>query len=123
MIDSNDETINSSTWQFEGRNPKNLSVDLLLLRNVVTGCSLLFCRSLIEYILPFPHQAKIGWYHDWWIALVAAHKGKIQHINEPLVMYRIHGLNNVGVTKDAGKFYQEILSWASMKFKITCSSY
>jgi len=123
MIDSNDRIINYSTWNFEGRNPKKLSIDLLLLRNVVTGCSLLFCTSILTDILPFPPQVKINWYHDWWIALVAAQKGKIEHIYQPLVRYRIHGLNNVGVTQDAGKFYRELLAWSGKKFKITGNSY
>jgi len=123
MIDSNDEIINHSTWKFEGRNPEKLSIYLLLLRNVVTGCSVLFCASLIKDVLPFPPQKRIHWYHDWWIALVAAQKGKIAHIHQPLVMYRIHGLNNVGVTQDAGKFYRELLAWISKKFKITGNSY
>jgi glycosyltransferase involved in cell wall biosynthesis len=123
MIDSFDKVISYSTWQFEGRNPEQLSVDLLLLRNVVTGCSILFCTSLIKDILPFPCQAKINWYHDWWIALVAAQKGKVEHIRQPLVMYRIHGLNNVGVTRDAGKIYCELLAWTNKKFKITGNSY
>jgi glycosyltransferase involved in cell wall biosynthesis len=123
MIDSNDKIINYSTWKFEGRNPEKLSIDLLLLRNVVTGCSLLFCTSILTDVLPFPPQAKINWYHDWWIALVAAQKGKIAHIHQPLVRYRIHGLNNVGVTQDAGKFYSELLVWISKKFKITGNSY
>ena len=123
MIDSNDKIINHSTWKFEGRNPEKLSTDLLLLRNVVTGCSVLFCTSLIKDVLPFPPQKRIHWYHDWWIALIAAQKGKIAHIHQPLVMYRIHGLNNVGVTQDAGKFSRELLAWISKKFKITGNSY
>lgn len=123
MIDSNDEIIHGSTWNFEGRNPEKLSTDLLLLRNVVTGCSLLFCSSLLRDILPFPNQDKISWYHDWWIALVAAQKGKIVHIRQPLVRYRIHGLNNVGVMRDVGKFYSELSAWIGKKFKITGNSY
>ncbi|GCL39303.1 glycosyltransferase family 2 protein [Anabaena aphanizomenioides LEGE 00250] len=123
MIDSNDEIIHDSTWNFEGRNPEKFSTDLLLLRNVVTGCSVLFCSSLLKEILPFPEQEKISWYHDWWIALVAAQKGKIVHIHQPLVSYRIHGLNNVGVTRDAGKIYPELSAWISKNFKITGNSY
>ena len=123
IIDSDDQILHHSTWKFEGRNPDKLSTDLLLLRNVVTGCSLIFSISLISDILPFPPQNKICWYHDWWIALVAAQKGKIVHIHQPLVMYRIHGLNNVGVTQDAGKFHRELLAWISKKFKITGNSY
>ena len=123
MIDSNDKIINHSTWNFEARNPEKLSTDLLLLRNVVTGCSVLFCTSIIQDILPFPAQDKILWYHDWWIALVASHKGKIGHIHQPLIQYRIHSTNNVGVIKNAGKFYQEFLVWRSKKFKIIGNSY
>ncbi|MDM3851650.1 MAG: glycosyltransferase [Aphanizomenon gracile PMC627.10] len=123
MIDSNDKIINHSTWKFEARNPEKLSTNLLLLRNVVTGCSVLFCTSIIQDILPFPPQEKILWYHDWWIALVASHKGKIGHIHQPLIQYRIHSTNNVGVVKNAGKFYQEFLVWKSKKFKIIGNSY
>ena len=123
MIDSNDQIINHSTWKFEARNPEKLSTNLLLLRNVVTGCSVLFCTSIIQDILPFPPQEKILWYHDWWIALVASHKGKIGHINQPLIQYRIHSTNNVGVTQEAGKIHRELLTWIGKKFKIRGNSY
>ena len=123
MIDSKDNLISHSTWKFEGRNPEKLSINLLLLCNVVTGCSLMFCTSIINDMLPFPEQDKIHWYHDWWIALVAAQKGRIEHIRQPLVMYRIHGLNNVGVTKDSSSFYREILLVIQKKFKLSLNSY
>ncbi|MEH1797317.1 MULTISPECIES: glycosyltransferase family 2 protein [unclassified Nostoc] len=122
LINSYDETINPSTWNFEERNPENATVELLLLRNVVTGCSLLFCTSLIPYILPFP-QHQIAWHHDWWVALVAIQKGKIGHIRQPLIRYRIHSSNTVGVVQDAGKIYTEFIVWASKKYKITGKSY
>lgn len=123
MIDHNDRTINHSTWDFEGRNPEQLSIDLLLLRNVVTGCSLLFCSSILPDILPFPPQAEINWYHDWWIALVSAQKGKIIHLHQPLVKYRIHTNNSVGVTKNIGKFDRELFAWIGKKFKVMGNSY
>ncbi|MDF5735650.1 MULTISPECIES: glycosyltransferase [unclassified Nostoc] len=122
LINSYDETINPSTWNFEGRNPENATVELLLLHNVVTGCSLLFCTSLIPYILPFP-QHEIGWHHDWWVALVAIQKGKIGHIRQSLIRYRIHSSNTVGVVQDAGKIYTEFIVWASKKYRITGKSY
>ncbi len=123
LINSHDQTINHSTWDFEGRNPEKLTVELLLLHNVVTGCSLLFCTSLLPYILPFPQQNEIGWHHDWWVALIAIQKGKIGHIRQPLVRYRLHSSNTVGVTQDAGKFYVELMVWISKKFRITGKSY
>ncbi|MEH2321615.1 glycosyltransferase [Nostoc sp.] len=122
LINSHDETIHPSTWDFEGRNPEKATVELLLLRNVVTGCSLLFCTSLIPYILPFP-QHEIGWHHDWWVALVAIQKGKISHIRQPLIRYRIHSSNTVGVVENAGSIYTELMIWASNKYRITGESY
>ncbi|NJL10035.1 MAG: glycosyltransferase family 2 protein [Calothrix sp. SM1_7_51] len=123
MINSHDQMIHNSAWNFEGRNPEKLTPELLLLRNVVTGCSLLFCASLLPEILPFPPQSKIAWHHDWWVALVAAHKGNIGHIRQPLVRYRIHAANNIGVMQDAGKFYRELFVWFSKKMKITGNSF
>ncbi|MEA5582841.1 glycosyltransferase [Nodularia harveyana UHCC-0300] len=123
LINSSDETIHPSAWKFESRKPEKLSLELLLLRNVVTGCSLLFCTSLLPDILPFPPQTKIGWYHDWWIALVALHKGKISHIHQPLVRYRIHNTNNVGVVQNSGKLHQELWELFRKKFQITGNGY
>lgn len=123
LIDTHDKTINPSTWNFEGRNPENATVELLLLRNVFTGCSLLFCTSLLTYILPFPQQNEIAWHHDWWVALVAIQQGKIGHIHQPLVRYRLHSSNTVGVRRDAGKLYVELIVWLSKKCRITGKSY
>ncbi|MEH2324642.1 MAG: glycosyltransferase [Nostoc sp.] len=122
LINSQDETIHPSTWDFEGRNPEKATVELLLLRNVVTGCSLLFCTSLIPYILPFPKH-EFGWHHDWWVALVAIKKGKIAHLRQPLIRYRIHNSNTVGVVQDAGKIYTEFIVWTRNKYRITGKSY
>jgi glycosyltransferase involved in cell wall biosynthesis len=123
LINSDDETIHPSAWQFESRKPEKLSLELLLLRNVVTGCSLLFCTSLLPDILPFPPQTNIGWYHDWWIALVAAHKGEIVHIHQPLVSYRIHDANNVGVVQNSGRLHQEIWELFRKKLQIAGNGY
>ncbi|MEH2305898.1 glycosyltransferase family 2 protein [Nostoc sp.] len=123
LINSDDQTINPSTWDFEGRNPEKTTVELLLLRNVVTGCSLLFSSSLVPYILPFPQQDEIGWHHDWWVALVAIQKGKIAHIRQPLVRYRLHSCNAVGAMQNAGNFCTEFMLWFSKKYKITGKSY
>ncbi|HYX18594.1 MAG TPA: glycosyltransferase [Nostoc sp.] len=123
LINSNDQTINHSTWDFEGRNPEKATVELLLLRNVVTGCSLLFCTSLTPYILPFPQQNEIAWHHDWWVALVAIQKGKIGHIRQSLVRYRLHSSNTVGAMENAGNFYTELMLLFRKKSRITGKSY
>ncbi|MEH2235900.1 glycosyltransferase family 2 protein [Nostoc sp.] len=123
LINSYDEIIHPSTWNFEGRNPEKATMELLLLRNVVTGCSLLFCTSLLTYILPFPQGNEVGLHHDWWVALVAIQKGKIGHIRQPLVRYRLHSSNAVGAMQNAGNFYTELMLWFRKKYRITGKSY
>ncbi|WP_339377887.1 glycosyltransferase [Calothrix sp. NIES-2100] len=123
LINSDDQTIHPSTWNFEGRKPEAATIELLLLRNVVTGCSLLFCSSLLSTILPFPQQNEVGWHHDWWVALVAIQMGKIVHIRQPLISYRLHNSNTVGAMQNAGKINNELMLWIRKKYRITGKSY
>lgn len=65
----------------------------LLVRNVVTGCTMLANRALIERALPIPGAAAI---HDWWLALVAVCLGRLEFVDEQTVLYRQHGANSIG---------------------------
>jgi hypothetical protein len=65
----------------------------LALTNVVTGCTALMNRALLEKALPIPPQALM---HDWWLALVASVSGRIALLEEPSVLYRQHGGNVLG---------------------------
>ncbi|MBW4487089.1 MAG: glycosyltransferase family 2 protein [Trichocoleus desertorum ATA4-8-CV12] len=123
LIDGSDRTLHASAWEFESRHPEKLTAELLLLRNTVTGCSLVFCATLLPSVLPFPPQAEVQWYHDVWVAIVAAQLGQVAHIRQPLVRYRIHGSNTIGVVRDAGKFYRELIVWFTKKCRITGKSY
>jgi glycosyltransferase involved in cell wall biosynthesis len=123
VIDEQDCLVHPSCWHYEGRNPQKLSPDLLLLRNCVTGCSLLFRPTLLSLVLPFPKQSRVDWHHDLWVALAAATLGKIAHVDRPLVQYRLHGSNVLGATKDAGKLHQELWVWFQKKCRITGRSY
>jgi len=57
--------------------------------NCVSGHAMLFRRSLLERALPMPP----GFFHDWWLATVAAASGGIRFVDECLVLYRQHGSN------------------------------
>ncbi|MEQ1582076.1 MAG: glycosyltransferase family 2 protein [Steroidobacteraceae bacterium] len=57
--------------------------------NCVSGHAMLFRRSLLERALPMPS----GFYHDWWLATVAAATGGIRFCDRSLVLYRQHGGN------------------------------
>lgn len=70
-------------------------LDVLLRRNVVTGATTVFRRSLLGAALPFP----TSWVHDEWLAMVAAITGCIVFLPAPLIDYRQHGANQIGAAK------------------------
>lgn len=68
---------------------------LLLKRNLVTGATTVFRRSLFDVARPFPES----WLHDEWLAIVAAATGRLDFLEETLVDYRQHDANQIGVSK------------------------
>jgi glycosyltransferase involved in cell wall biosynthesis len=66
---------------------------VLLRRNIVTGATVAVRRRLLEWALPVPD----GYWHDEWLALIAAALGAIKRIPEPLIDYRIHPGNQAGL--------------------------
>lgn len=69
--------------------------DVLCRRNVVTGATAAFRRSLLSTALPFPDVCL----HDEWLGLVASATGKVVKLSRPTIKYRQHGKNVVGVKK------------------------
>lgn len=72
-------------------------VDILLQGNRVTGCTMAVKRSLIERVTPFPENIHPTFIHDYWLAMVAAHRGTIGIIDQKLVKYRQHASQYVGI--------------------------
>jgi len=79
---------------YQGNSPESF-----LIFNCVSGHSCLFKRELLEYVLPFKNE----YYHDHWLAYVAANLGSIGFIDKNLVKYRQHSKNNTDVLKKKGK--------------------
>jgi hypothetical protein len=69
------------------------NLDNLLQQNMISGCTMLFNRALLEKALPIPDNCFM---HDWWLVLFAKAYGEIALINEPLVKYRQHAHNQMG---------------------------
>jgi glycosyltransferase involved in cell wall biosynthesis len=67
----------------------------LIRRNIVTGATMAFRRELLEAARPFP----LAWVHDEWLVAVAAIRRLRFGVTEPLVDYRQHGSNQIGVLK------------------------
>jgi glycosyltransferase involved in cell wall biosynthesis len=67
----------------------------LLRRNLATGATVVFRRSLLPQALPFPPE----WVHDEWLAIIAAATGRVGVLREPTIDYRLHGGNQIGVAE------------------------
>jgi glycosyltransferase involved in cell wall biosynthesis len=68
---------------------------VLLRRNLVTGATTMFRRTLLEAALPFAPE----WVHDEWLAAVAAATGRMDVLPEPTIDYRQHGNNQIGARR------------------------
>lgn len=95
VIDAKGGLKHSSLHRLERRR-SNAGLRDLLLKNSVTGMTILFSRSLAETALPFPTQAALFFHHDLWLAMVAGGLRGSAFVSRPLVDYRQHGANVVG---------------------------
>ena len=66
---------------------------VLLRRSLATGATIALRRELLADALPFP----AGWVHDEWLAIIAASLGGLDCIEHPLIDYRQHGENQIGM--------------------------
>jgi glycosyltransferase involved in cell wall biosynthesis len=73
---------------------RDRAAQALLRHNVVTGATMAFRSSLREIVLPIPDI----WIHDGWIALLASFFSEIVALNDPLIQYRRHRAQQVGVS-------------------------
>lgn len=64
-------------------------------RNLVTGATTMFRKTLLDAALPFAPE----WVHDEWLAAVAAATGRMDVLPEPTIDYRQHGNNQIGARR------------------------
>ena len=72
------------------------AMPLLLRKQVVTGAAMVFRAELRELVLPIPETVV----HDGWIALLAAATSGLAPVDEPLLLYRQHEANQIGVRRE-----------------------
>jgi hypothetical protein len=98
VVDEDLNTLHPSFWKRMGIEPERIDdFSRLLPSPVVTGCTMMANRRLIELASAMPAEASL---HDRWIALLASAMGKAAYLPEPTVLYRQHGRNAIGVGKD-----------------------
>jgi hypothetical protein len=79
--------------QFE----RHIYLPAFVRRNLVPGMTFTLRREFMELLGPLPAGAM----HDYWLAAAAAARGTFRIIPRPLVRYRIHGGNAIGLDNGA----------------------
>ncbi len=73
---------------------------MALAQNIATGCTVMLNQAAAELLRAAPPPA--GTLHDWWsYLLVSGASGRLIIDDEPVVLYRQHGLNQVGAPHTA----------------------
>lgn len=93
LVDSHARTLGCRYLERQRLDPERTDLVDLAFTNVVTGCTVLLNRALLQKALPIPPEALM---HDWWLALVASAFGQIALDKKPRILYRQHGGNVLG---------------------------
>ena len=97
VVDSNLKEIAPSFWKYINVNPTcERTLNRLLAQPVVTGCTVMVNRALLNQAFPVPQHCVM---YDFWLALVAAAFGQIGVIEKATMLYRQHNKNVVGAKK------------------------
>ncbi len=96
VVDENENTIAHSFMRYQNANPKNNTLNHLLVQNVVTGAAMIINKPLSMLLDPPPENAYM---HDEWMALIASCFGVILYSDRKTYMYRQHSKNLLGAKK------------------------
>lgn len=84
----------ASFWKESGFAPTPPHFTNQLMRNRITGCTLVCNRALINLAGPIPQEAIM---HDAWLGLVATAFGRVASLQESTLLYRQHANNELGI--------------------------
>ncbi|MBA7582213.1 hypothetical protein ES708_24137 [subsurface metagenome] len=107
VIDEKLNSIDGTLWDYVSftanrrrKFEQGNQIEVLVERSVVTGATMALCKTKTNWILPIPEK----WVHDKWIALLAsAAEEKGIFIEEPLIKYRLHSKQSIGINIDGDK--------------------
>ena len=95
VVDSELKPISPSMIRFQNLNPRDLTLNRLIVQNVPSGNTMLLNRALADLANPIPAEAVM---HDHWLTLAAASMGRIVFLDEPTMYYRQHSSNVYGAS-------------------------
>ena len=90
----------SGTGQEQGRfhhsshlDTKKVDTGHLFMENKVIGCTAMVNRAILPYLTEIPEEIRV---HDWWLALICSHFGRVVYLDRPTLLYRQHSGNMIG---------------------------
>lgn len=99
VVDESLDCIAPSMLDYQGLNKSIDGLLQILVKNSVTGCTMMANREAIRVSLPILPSAVM---HDWWIAAnVIKQQGVVGFVDEPLIKYRQHSANSVGAKENS----------------------
>lgn len=106
LIDELGINIADSFFVYQGIDARIMEDDSILYRNCVQGASCAINKPLQELVIHSLSFIDIDnlYMHDWWFALLARYYGQYQFIEKPLLEYRQHTKNQVGVFNHRYRF-------------------
>ena len=103
VVDGQLEPLQYDLWQSlgfdaaeRGRVREGGAVEVFTRHVVAAGTTLAFRARHRDWLLPFPDLPTC---HDAWIAFLLAAAGRVAIVERPLIDYRVHGANRVGIRK------------------------
>lgn len=93
VVDENLRELFPSLFFMQKMDPSKYALNHLLVQNIVTGCSMMVNKALLDKIIKLPKSSVM---HDMWLALIATVFGKIGFIECPTILYRQHQFNCEG---------------------------
>ena len=101
VVDENLQPLGSRLWKYFKFRPKEQAqveagdaLSVLLRHPVATGATMAFRSSFRDFLLPMPPT-----WHDAWIALLIGTTSHLVALPTPLIAYRQHGHNQVGIPR------------------------
>jgi len=115
ICDNKLNVISESFWKSTGINPeKFVKYNYICICCTVGGAKSIFNKKVKEFIFPLENNTLI---FDYWIAIKVAKHGIISVIDIPLIKYRQHENNLLGVTVGKGNSFLNKLRNAKSLFK------
>lgn len=102
IVDENLQPLGRNLWDFTFPAAKRRAMrkgkffDALMSHNVVTGATMAFRADCRQIFTPIPEDIP-NLLHDGWISLLIANEAEAVAIDEPLIKYRQHASQQIGI--------------------------